>query len=720
MQRLDALGETLAKTRSEAISARHQLGIDQQWIEDLEFYEGIDDANRGEVGSWNTKPPGQAIAPVAKTGEARSTVFVNITRPYVDAAAARIGDMLMPTDDRSFSVDATPVAELADLAQGKVSVEVRKGILQQFPSADQKDQAISAVQSMVAKAQADQQEAKDRAKKAQTRIDDWFVECQYHAEGRKVIDDAAKLGTGVLKGPFPVKRRSQKVITENGEMKLVMQEKIAPASRRIDPFNVFPDPACGENIHNGSYIWERDFLSKKKLRELKRSPGGYIASQIEKCLLDGPQPATSEAPEPQGINTVDVKGLFEVWYYHGVIEREDLEAAGCNCGDDQDKTVFDAVLTMVNNRVIKAALNHLDTGEFPYDVMVWQRQAGRWTGIGVARQIRTPQRMVNAATRNMLDNAGLSAGPQIVMRLGVVTPADGNPNITPRKLWYVTAEAEINDLNGVFRTYNIESKQEELMAIIEFGLKLAEDVTGLPLLLQGQQGKAPDTLGGMQMLNNNSSTVLRRLAKLHDDGITEPHVRRYYVWLMQYGDDAEKGDFQIDARGSSALVERDIQNQAIGQMANIVKDPDFGVDPKKWFKEWCRSMRLDPKSFQYTEEEQKRIDEARAQQPVDPRVAVAQLRAQFEEKMQQLDQQFEAHENQLDRQLDVYLKKMEHDGKRILTLDDLKAALAQTAMKLRAQRDLSAASNAVTLHKNAVAPPTEPAGRAPVGQSFQR
>jgi hypothetical protein len=72
---------------------------------------------------------------------------------------------------------------------------------------------------------------------------------------------------------------------------------------------------------------------------------------------------------------------------------------------------------------------------------------------------------------------------------------------------------------------------------------MMEDSTGLPMLLQGQLGKAPDTVGGMTMLNNNASAVLRRLARTFDDCVTEPHIRRYYAWLLQYGEDDEKGDF---------------------------------------------------------------------------------------------------------------------------------------------------------------------------------
>jgi hypothetical protein len=726
-QRLDALGQALTQSRSAAVLHRQANGIDYQWQEDIEFYEGIDDANRGEMTAWRTKPPGFSMTPINTDAngnkDTRSTVFVNITRPYVDAAAARIADMLMPTDDRAFSIGPTPVPELEALSKAKtlsdVDMSVRESIVND-PRIQTEEQALSAVNALVQKAKDDLQKAKECAKRAMTRIDDWFVEGQYHAEVRKVIDDAAKIGTGVLKGPVPVKRRSTKVVSENGDIKLVVQEKIAPASRRIDPLNLFPDPACGENIHNGSHIWERDYLTRKKLMELRDMPG-YLRAQIEKCLLEGPQKQVKEGADPQGSDAFDIKDRFEIWYYHGLVSREDLEALNCPCDAEKPEPSFYAILTMVNDRVIKAAFNPLDTGDFPYDVMVWQRQSGKWAGVGVSRQIRTPQRIVNGGARNMMDNAGLAGGPQIVMKLGVVEPADGNYAITPRKVWYMVADADVNDLNAVFRTYNIESRQVELMAIIQWGLKLAEDVTGLPLLLQGQQGTAPETLGGMQMLNNNSSTVLRRLAKLYDDCITEPHVRRYYVWLLLYGENNnEKGDFQIDARGSSALVERDLQNQAVIQMGSIVLNPAFRVDPSKWFAEYCKSQRLDAKSFQYTDEEWQKIQENASQGPSDPRLAVAQLRAQVEQQLLQMEQTFEAQEKDKDRNLELVLAQLEQEGTKSITLDQLRTKLAQSAMELKTQRDLSAASNAVTMRKEVTKPPTEPAGRAPAGQSYGR
>jgi hypothetical protein len=747
-QKLQALSITIKDRRQEAIDGRQNSGIDQQWKEDIEFYEGIDDANRAEMtgsfGAFTSKPPGQIVPEGESDDNQGSTVFINITRPYCDAAAARIGDMLMPTDDRAFGLKPTPVPELENMAKGQLSIETKKAMLAQvattdpqtgapIPSEQQQGELSRILQDSIQQAQIVMEEAKGRAKKAQDRIDDWFVECQFHAEFRRLIDDAAKIGTGVLKGPVPVKRKTRKVIRnpQTGALMLQVEEKTKPSSKRVDPRNCFPDPACGDNIHNGSYFFERDYLSRKRVRELKAMPG-YMQDELDNVLTEGPKWAGQELPGDENKRDPNSKDLFEIWYYYGIVDKDDLEAIGCKC--EGDKPIM-AILTMINERVVKAARSHLDTDEFPYDVMNWQQVSGRWAGIGVSRQIRTPQRMVNAAGRNMMDNAGLLGGPQILFKQGVVEPEDGNYTLHGRKIWIINEDADIKDIKEVFGLFNIDANQNELMEIVQFGLKMAEDVTGLPLLLQGQQGEAPDTLGGMQLVSNNASTVLRRLAKLSDDMITEPHVRRYYVWIMQYGEDPEKGDYQIDARGSSALVERDLQNQAILQMGQVVTNPAFGVNPRKWFAQYARSQRLDPKDFQYTDEEQKKLDEMAQQGPTDPRIAVAEIRGQIDEKLESirsqatqqilmLEKKFESSENDKDRQLDAWVARLEQAGAKSISLDQLKARLADTAVKVRAQRDLSAQSRDADFRKHvtppAAKPPTEPAGRAPRGQSYQR
>lgn len=755
-RKLDAMGEALAKKRQEAISAREASGIEAQWIEDEEFYQGIDDANRNEhSNAWRTKPPGQYQTQVAS--QTRSTVFVNITRPYCDAAAARIADMLLPTDDRNWQLGPTPIPDLVEISKGNIPPAMQTQMAAVAGDQAKVDEMVAGLQQQAQQIIA---EAKKKAEKAAERIDDWQVEGQWHAEVRKVIENSARIGTGVLKGPVPVKRKTVALVdvdssgqpTEKpnlfqrllgGIKKLfnaaqqavkatIIKEEIKPASKSIDPWNFYPDGACGENIHNGSHTWERDRITQRQLEDLKNTPG-YITSQIDECIKEGPQKAIAKKKEePDALLAEADDKRFEIWYFHGTVGRDELIAAGCDC-DDNEHPSIPAMVTMVNNRVIRGALNPLDSGDFPYDVFPWQRKSGMPWGNGVGRQGRTPQRIVNAGARNMMDNGGLSAGCQIVIKQGIITPQDQQWSLSPRKVWLAAEDADIDDVRKAMTFFEIPSRQKELMEIVQFGLKMMEDATGLPMLLQGQIGKAPDTVGGMTMLNNNASAVLRRLARTFDDCITEPHIRRYYNWLLQYGEDDEKGDFTLDARGSSALVERDIQAQEISQMGAIVTNPVFGLDPKKWARELLKSRKFDPKNFEFDDDKWEKIVEGMSQKPQDPRVAVAQLRAQTDERLKALDQQFESQENDKKHQVDLVLGQLEQHieemrltGAKEISFDKIKAMLADTAMKLSTQRELSVATLGVDVHKHHVpaaavaTPPVEPAGRAPAGESFQR
>jgi len=220
--------------------------------------------------------------------------------------------------------------------------------------------------------------------------------------------------------------------------------------------------------------------------------------------------------------------------------------------------------------------------------------------------------------RPMMDNSGLSAAPQIILGNGVI-PVDGKYSLYGGKMWRTEPDVTNGDARAAFSAFVVPSVQAEMMNIINFSLKMAEDVTGMPAMLQGIRGDAPDTLGGMQMQNNNSTSVLRRLAKRFDDYITRPHIKRYYEWIMQYSDDDSiKGDFEIEVRASSALVEREAQQQFLMQLLAASVNPAYEINPAKLARELIKGQRMDPKAIQFTDEEK-----ANMQQAPDP-VAQAQ------------------------------------------------------------------------------------------------
>ena len=289
-----------------------------------------------------------------------------------------------------------------------------------------------------------------------------------------------------------------------------------------------------------------------------------------------------------------------------------------------------------------------------------------------------------------------------------------------------------------FLAIQIPSMQQELANMITMAYKMMEDATGISFLLQGQQGSAPDTVGGMQLLHQNASALLRRIARVFDECITEPHIRRYYDWLLIHGDDDEKGDCHIEAIGSSALVEREIQSQQAAQILQMSLNPIFGMSPKKACDELLRSWRFDPAKFALSEEEKQQAEQQ--QQPPAPQVQAAQIRSETEKAIanQKIQAELAMDKNDVDRdtaytesmsrrdelahesrmaelQVRRELAILDYANKKDLKVEDVKAKLSDTVLKLRATKELAAMeAPASALPK----PPVEPIGRAEQGHSF--
>ena len=693
---LDKLSGIIAAKRKEAIDARKASGIEAIWLACEEAYLGIDDANRHEFAGARWAKPTSMQGNVTsentyRTNDGKSTAFIRLTSRYVDAGAAKLAEILLPVDEKAFSFSATPIPDLINDKEdyrpaigpdgqplaAKPEAPAPMGSAQpampqqaapavpQMPQpaaapvgqpspmvgasapAGQPPQGAEAVPAPKVVTIADlakqlSETAEDSAKRAEKRIYDWMVESGYHAENRKVIHDSARIGVGILKGPFPDVVRKQSVSKLDGGIEIKFLKKVKPSYKWIDAWNLFPDGACGEDIGNGDHIFERDFLAQRQLKELKRQPG-YIKSQIDKVVKEGPEKCNEESQNP---NEKAHKNRFQVWYFYGSLTRKEIGIANGGdlsalkgIADDIDEVYV--IVTMVNDSILRAVLNPLESGKFPYHAMPWSRRAGHWAGVGVGEQVSTPQRIVNAATRALLNNGGNSCGPQIVIDRTAIEPAQtGDWTIRPNKIWFMNPEAVIKDVRAAFAAFEIPNVGDQMQKIIEMGKRDAEEASNIPLISQGQTGPTtPETLGATQLQNNNANTLLRDIGYTYDDRVTEPVVQASYEYLLLDPDvpNDEKGDWDINAHGSTAMVERAIQDQTLAQMGQMVVNPIFGLDPKKWMEEWLKSKRLDPRKMQYTEEEQAKM--AQTPPPEDPTVTAAKINAASREKIAGLDQQ---------------------------------------------------------------------------------
>lgn len=594
---VEGLGHRLRSEFQRRQSARRE--VEERWHQDLRQYNGqyepkfLEQLTERQYGS---------------------RVFVPITRRICNLVEARVTDLLFPTDDRNFVIDSSPVPELADAEK----------LARQLPP----DQPVDAGgQPVPADAVALgirelREEAQNRAAGMQRAVDDQLKECNYPGEARRVIRDAIKIGTGVLKGPSVFGRTKKKWTVKDGVSVLSIAEDLTAAAVRVDPWQVYPDLAVTNVADTDWYELHR--MTKAKLAKLARQPG-FDREAIERVIEAGAQATRDgnldQRREAAGTAGVDDK-RFNLVEYTGSVDCEELEAFGLEFPEGHDKLAsYSAVVwfSEFTGEVVKAILSPLDTDEAPYSVFNWQTDDACLFGYGLPYELRDMQESANSSFRAMLDNMGLCVGPLVVHNSKKVRPVNGRNTIEPNKVYDLTDSSV--PVSNVFGFYQIDSRVQELLAVFNTAKGMADEIGGPMLAMQGQEAASWAQAGatGASIAYNAASIWMRRAVRLWDDQVTVPMIGRFVDWNMQYNpDDKIKGDVHVVARGTSALLEAEGQAQRVQMLAQVSQQ--MGIPLRKAINQlraMARAMRLDPDDLLPDDEEIKAM-EAQQQQAGPP------------------------------------------------------------------------------------------------------
>lgn len=631
------LNELDAEAQQRVRSRSH---IEKRWIDDLRQYRGL----------YDTLTTG-----VLQDDPDRSKVFINITRPKTTAWAARLGDMLFPNDDRNWGIQSTPVPSLVHAARMKVQeaeeaeAKAERAVEEHNQMVDQgappealaakKEEAEQAASLATAAREYDRQvrllkaESDRRAELMQTEVEDQLVESRYASICRDVIEDSCKLGIGILKGPLTSSkpRRRWEKTEQPGVYQLTTDSDPRPMYRRVNPWHFFPDPDATEMPESES-TYERHLLSKAGMRRWAKTLG-WNAKTVQSILSDGPMPTTSgDFNWLTQLRTMEDKSenafvnRYVVWEYHGPMEVEQIVDMLCCLGRSDDAASFLAnadpletqmvIVYFCQGQLLKIEEYFpLDSGETLYSAFPFEKSESSILGaVGVPWLMRHEQSMLNSAVRMMMDNAALSVGPQVVIDKTQVEPEDGSWKLKPRKVWKKKT-SDTGRESPPFATYNIPMNQAQLAGIIELCLRFIDDVVSMPTIAQGEMGAhVTQTSSGMSMLFNSANVVFRRVVKNWDDDLTTPSIRRAFDWNMQFNPNDEiKGDMQVEARGTSVLLVREIQSQQLMMIAqNWTTHPIMGPAIKVYdiMRMTLQALNINPNSVLCAPEEfEKRLQQ---------------------------------------------------------------------------------------------------------------
>ena len=613
-QEVEKLNGMVSKMRDEWVQHRATSSVEKRWRKAAQLYWGEKTESTGEFeNTLRNGPPARK----AQDGN-RSRVVINIVRPKVDQAVARMCEILFPVDDRNWGIKPTPQPDMAGLTKdNRETVDPVTGQPTGMTVAEEAKAIIEA--------------AKQSAEAMERSIDDSLTECKFNGESRKGVEDGVRLGTMVLYGPFPSRQTSKIWLPQSdGTHVLKVNEAVVPASMRLDPWDTFFDPACGNDHQRGRGFFFRRSVTRREIRALVGLPG-FNTDALREVLRQ--QPNRIRVAEQRVLRDTVKEDSYEMWTYHGEIEPEDMECLSRQMEGDPLTDVSFGVLIMINDKVVGAMESWVADQTLPVDVWNWRKADDSPFGYGLCDELENQQRVVNSAWRQVMDNGRTSLGGQIVMKRGMVVPQNGSYEIVPNKVWLAKDETE--DVRQAFSVFEFNSHLQELLAIANAAMQFADGEANMPQLMGGEKGTAPETVGGMVMLYNNANTVLRQRVKLYDDNITRPHISRYYDWKMANDPDPEiKGDYEVDARGSTALVERDIQNQALLNLANITNNARYvpHLREREELKAILKAFKVNPDDIMKPEDQVEQELKAAAEQgqPADPRIAAAQIKAEVD------------------------------------------------------------------------------------------
>lgn len=595
---LDSISNQLIDEFSQAEQERRDTEL--RWLKDLRQFKGQYDP---EV--------------LANIGPSRSKAFVRKTRVKVKTINSRVADLLFPAgSEKNWQVEPTPKPNIDEQEKARIQKHLQDAANQQAQAmaqaATQAGQPAQIQPQKVTPEAVDQAilaSAKESAKKMATTIDDQLTEARYKEESLKAVNNCHLYGTGILKGPLverkirtrfrhevvdePVLGPNKQPIldaTGNPQTRKVQrwtqysESYVVPFVESVPLWNFYPDMSA-TTIDDCRFVYELHAMPRHKLAELAKRPT-FHAERINAFIKSNPKGATARKAtdldtELKSMGERDASqkydsGSYEVLERWGWIDGCDLKECGVEVPADREHESFFANIWMLpNGEIIRAVLQPINGVTWPYYFYYFDKDETSIFGEGLGAIMRDDQEMLNAATRMMLDNAAITAGPQLEVATDLLSTMERYDEVVPWKVWKRNASKAGNGQRAV-NVLDLPSHLPELSSLAQMFEANADETTAIPRYMSGENATqgAAGTAAGMSMLMAAANIVIKDLINSWDEGVMRPFITAMYHWNMQFSsDNTIKGDYDVKARGTASLIAKEVRARQLNEFAQLASDP---------------------------------------------------------------------------------------------------------------------------------------------------
>jgi len=619
-EKLDALAKTMEGEFSQAEQDRRSKEL--EWIENLRQVKGIYDP---EI--------------LANFEEGESRVYPRYTRSKEVPAIAKLNSILLPAHGENWDIMTTANPELPKEDLDAISETFRAKVME----AAKKGEAYVPTQEEIDLEIADLAEQKKEGMKA--TIQDQLTEMLYRDIVKKVIKSGIRFGTGIWKGPLSKKHVNKKYTYEDGQVYAKNEERFVPDIGYVPLWRFYPDMSTSE-INETSFIFQEHCLNIGDMESLKESPG-FKKDIIEQIMKENPQgnyklkqweqeilniDENTKSKEKGDKSTPSVKG-FEMLERWGLVDGKYLIQAGIDVDEVEEGTMYETVAFIIAGRMVKfvrSPLNDITVTSRPFNAFYYDKDETSIFGEGLPRTIRGTAISIGAASRMILNNGAITAGPQLEVNLDLLDENQDVSSIHSGKIWYREGRG-VEAQYPAIRDIQFNSHIAEYQSIINMFKDFGDEESALPSFLFAEPDKTNmETATGMDTRQTNMNVTLNDIVKNFDEP-NESFIRAMYKWNLEFNDNEEiKGDYDIKSLGSSSIMNKETQNLLLTQFAGTLTEEErMYLKTSTYLKERAKLMDLDADRLLKTDAQvQKEIKER--QNPELEKLKIENLKADIQ------------------------------------------------------------------------------------------
>lgn len=403
-------------------------------------------------------------------------------------------------------------------------------------------------------------------------VQDQIKEKNIESEVRNMVLESCILGTGWLRRPLTVRETVHRWEKTPDGVKYTPEEKLMPAPHFVSAWNVYPDPQA-RRVKDAAYVIERHPLDEYQLKKLKKQP--FFNKVAIDEALNSPSSYIDEWWEGSYAldEQMDLGAKPQKWLvleYSGYIDKEMLHLLDEYLNEKELDKINDVVAVNIwvwNNRVLRCIINPYTPATQEYYAVPFEEHPNQIWGKGLPENMADTQRIINGHLRMATDNLKFAGSVMFEVNRNYLK-AGQDMSIYNGKIWETNGGPPGQSIYPI----TVPNVSQSNLQFVTTARQMADEATGQPSYSYGQYTTGQTrTASGMSMLMSAANLSIKTVVKNFDEQLIKPMGEAYFYWNMQFNEDIDeiRGDINVVARGTDALMQKEVQSQRLLQFLQV-------------------------------------------------------------------------------------------------------------------------------------------------------